>query len=162
MIEFIKSRRSCRSYQDKPLTKEQLKEIVDCGLMAPSGMNTQEIKLCVITNKEILNQLETRMGRAFFYHAPALIVVYSNPENEYAAYDGSCAMSQMYLAAHALGLGSVWINQLKDIVDDEKFADIMSQIGLQNKKIIGSLAVGYPAGEPREKIIKENRVTVVD
>ena len=58
MVNFIKSRRSCRNYQDKPVSKEQINEIVECGLMAPSGMNTQEVKLCVISNSEVLNKLE--------------------------------------------------------------------------------------------------------
>lgn len=162
MINFIKSRRSCRNYQDKPVTQEQLYEIVECGLMAPSGMNTQEVKFCVISNSDVLNTLEELAGRPFFYKAPALIVVYSDPDNRYAAHDGSCAMSQMYLAAHALGLGSVWINQLKDFVLDPKFDDVMTQLNLKGKTIVGSLAVGYINGEPREKTIKENRVTYVD
>lgn len=162
MINFIKSRRSCRNYQDKSVSKEQLNEIVECGLMAPSGMNTQEVKFCVISNTEVLNRLEELANRPFFYHAPALIVVYSDPENRYAAHDGSCALTQMYLAAHALGLGSVWINQLKDFVLDPKFDEVMTELNLKDKVIVGALAVGYINGEPSKKTIKENRVNYVD
>lgn len=162
MLDFIKTRRSCRAYQDKPVPKEMLDEIVECGLMAPSGMNRQSVNFCVITNKEVLSELEKRVERPFFYQAPTLIVVYSELENDFASYDGSCAIAQMYLAAHAQGLGSVWIHMVKDLVDDPKFKDIMDKLGLTGKRIVGSLAVGYINGEPREKVIKENRVTYVD
>ena len=157
MIEMIKSRRSCRSYTEEKVKEEDLKEIVECGLLAPSGMNTQGIQLCVITDEEVLAQLEKLMGRDFFYHAPALIVVYSDPDNKYAAYDGSCAMAQMYLAAHALGLGSCWINQLKDVTDDPKFEPLFDKLSLKGKIIVGALAVGHANKAPEERQIKEGR-----
>ena len=43
MIDMIKSRRSIRSYTEEKVKEEDLKEIVECGLLAPSGMNTQRI-----------------------------------------------------------------------------------------------------------------------
>ena len=158
MIDMIKSRRSIRSYTEEKVKEEDLKEIVECGLLAPSGMNTQRIQLCVITDQEILTQLEKLMGREFFYHAPALIVVYSDPDNKYAAHDGSCAMTQMYLAAHALGLGSCWINQLKDVVGDPAFDELFQKLSLKGKIIVGALAVGHANEVPKEKEIKEGRV----
>ena len=55
MLENIKTRRSCRNYLDKEVSSELIDAVVECGLLAPSGMNTQGIEFCVITNKEILN-----------------------------------------------------------------------------------------------------------
>lgn len=161
MIEMIKTRRSCRNYTDQKVKEEDLQKVVECGLLAPSGMNTQGIEFCVITNEEILSQMKELMGRDFFYSAPALIVVYGNADDRYVAYDGSCAMSQMYLAAHSLGLGSCWINQLKNVIDDPKFEALFKELGLNNRVIVGALALGYAACEPKERQIKENRVHFV-
>lgn len=161
MIELIQSRRSIRSYSDKKVRDKDLDQIVQCGVMAPSGMNTQGIEFCVITNELVLKELEDLAGRPFFYQAPALIVVYGEKDNRYAAYDGSCAMTQMQLAACALNLGSCWINQMKDYVLEEKFDAVMTRLGLKDKVIVGSLAVGYGMEGPKEKQIKENRIHYV-
>lgn len=155
MLENIKTRRSCRNYLDKPVKKEDIEEIVDCGLLAPSGMNTQGIELCVITNKEILNTLAELAGRDFFYQAPVLIVAYGEKENRFTPYDGSCAMTQMYLAANELGLGCCWINQMKDFVNDPRFDKVMERLGLKDKEIVGSLALGYKACEPAPRMMKK-------
>ena len=161
MIELIKSRRSTRSYKAQKVKEEDLKQIVECGLLAPSGMNSQGICFCAVTNEKILNQLEALMGRAFFYHAPALIIVYGEADNRFTVCDGSCAIAQMYLAAHALGLGSCWINQLKDVASDPKFAALFEELGLKDKQIVGALAVGYADDMPKDKQIKENRVVFI-
>ena len=154
MLENIKTRRSCRNYLDKEVSDEFINEVVECGLLAPSGMNTQGIEFCVITNKEILKEMAELAGRDFYYSAPCLIVVYGDPENKYNAYDGSCALSQMYLAAHELGLGACWINQLKDFVIDERFDSIMERLALKGKVIVGSLSLGYKAVEPQPRMMK--------
>lgn len=161
MIEMIKSRRSCRSYTTQKVKEEDLKKIVECGLLAPSAMNKQGIHFCVITNEEILNRLEDLMDREFFYHAPALIVVYGSPENRFTTCDGSCAMSQMYLAAHALGLGSCWINQLKDAAKDAKFDALFEKLGLKDMLIVGALAVGYADQKPNAREVNYDRVNYI-
>lgn len=155
MLENIKTRRSCRNYLDKEVSSELIDAVVECGLLAPSGMNTQGIEFCVITNKEILNGLAELAGRNFHYNAPCLIVVYGEADNRFTPYDGSCAMTQMHLAAHELGLGACWINQLKDFVVDEKFDEIMNKLALKGKVIVGSLALGYKAEEPKPRMMKK-------
>lgn len=62
----------------------------------------------------------------------------------------------MMLAAHAIGLGSCWINR-----EDEMFATaegklLMQEWGLPEGLIgIGALAVGYPASWPKK--VKERK-----
>lgn len=153
-LEFIKSRRSYRSFKDIKVEKEKLDEIVYCGLVAPSGMNTQGIYFTVIHDETILNKLKEMVGREFFYNAPALIVVHCDKEYKYAYTDGSCAMENMYLASEALGLGSCWINQLKDFTDHKT----MQEIGLSKDCIVGALAVGYSDEVKSERKLNLNRV----
>ena len=47
MIEAIKNRRSIRKYKDKPITKEQINQILQAGMLAPSSKNRQPWKFVV-------------------------------------------------------------------------------------------------------------------
>ena len=136
VIENMLSRRSVRSYTDQPVEPELLKTILDCGLYAPTGHNSQRTRifvqqkpetiaaLNVIVQRELLAHVLTEndvmassIARAktpnyhFMHHAGVLISVagprdYSNSMAECAA-----AVENMLLAAHSLGLGGCWINQ---------------------------------------------------
>ena len=155
MLENIKTRRSCRSYLDNEVSLDLINEVVECGLLAPSAMNKQDVEFCVVTNKDILKEMAVLVGREFCYQAPCLIIVYGTGETPFDALDGSCALAQMYLAAHELGLGSCWIHQVKDFVDDPKFDAIMDKLALKGKKVVGSLALGYKASEPNPRMMKK-------
>ena len=51
MIEAIKNRRSIRKYKDKPITKEQINQILQAGMLAPSSKNRQPWKFVVATGE---------------------------------------------------------------------------------------------------------------
>ena len=54
------------------------------------------------------------------------------------------------LAAHAIGLGSCWINREKQMFDTEEGKVLMKEWGLPDGLIgIGALAMGYPSREFR-------------
>ena len=40
-IKTIKESRSVRAYKDKPIEKEKIEEILECGLMAPNAKHFQ-------------------------------------------------------------------------------------------------------------------------
>ena len=145
-LEFIKNRRSYRKYKADKVEKSLLEEIAYCGMVAPSGMNTQGIHILVVSDETLLKEINDTVGRNCTYSAPALFIVHCEEDYRYAYTDGSCTMDNMYFAAEALGLGACWINQLKDI----KNSEIIKKLGLEGRCIVGSLAVGY-ADEVKEK-----------
>lgn len=153
-LEWIKSRRSCRNYQSKQIEEQDLKEIVTCGMLAPSGMNEQGIQFTVIQDPSVLKALKELVGRDFIYGAPTLIVVHAPKDYRYVMSDGSAAIENMYLASHVLGLGSCWINQLKDYPESE----LLKTLGFQDHIITGALAVGYAAEAAKPRVLKEDRV----
>ena len=75
LINLIKSRRSIRSFEEKPVDKELLEEIIQAGRFAPSAKNRQPWKFIVITNRdfidslsiEVKNQMKKMLKRRFFY-----------------------------------------------------------------------------------------------
>lgn len=56
-LDFLKQRRSYRKYTGEPVKKELLDQIVEAGLLAPSGRNIKPEELIVVTDPELLTQL---------------------------------------------------------------------------------------------------------
>ena len=52
---MMTERRSCRAYQDKPVSREDLKKIVEAGRLTPSGCNSQPWKFIVVDEPEALD-----------------------------------------------------------------------------------------------------------
>ena len=69
-------------------------------------------------------------------------------------------VGNMMLAAHALGLGSCWINRARETFDTEEGKKILTDLGVEGDYIgIGNLIIGHIAGEyPAAAARKENRV----
>lgn len=93
-LKVIKERRSVRRFATKPMPKEILEDLVDCGRLAPSGHNKQGRYFLVITERERINQLGQIATWAKFMvdKAPACIVVFCDTEENITwVEDGSAA-----------------------------------------------------------------------
>ena len=70
----------------------------------------------------------------------------------YGQCDSSCAIENTYLAAESLGLGAVWINQLRDKCNKPEIRKILDSFHIPHNHIIcGFVALGYPAEKPAPK-----------
>ena len=69
-------------------------------------------------------------------------------------------MENMMLAAHSIGLGSIWINRAFEEFNEKEFIDLLKKQGIEGEyEGVGHCAIGYIDGElPDPKPIKENRV----
>lgn len=122
VMKALLERRSIRKFKPDALTKEQLGQIVEAGLYAASGKGAQSAIAVVVTNKALRDRLSAencRIGgweEGFdpFYGAPAIILVLANKNEPNHVYDGSLMMGNMMLAAHALGLGSICLDQPRE------------------------------------------------
>ncbi len=113
-IKIIKSRRSVRKYLDKEIPKEVLKDIVDCGRLAPSGYNKQPWIFVVVIDKEIKEKIaEASISGKFIKDAGACIAVFCEKNAETALEDASAATENMIISAQAYGLGTCWVNTYK-------------------------------------------------
>ena len=86
MLENLKNRRSIRRYKAQQVSEELLDAVLEAGLYAASGMNTQNTVMVAVRDKETRDQL-SRMNAAVmgtesdpFYGAPCVIVVLVDPE----------------------------------------------------------------------------------
>lgn len=166
VIKNIYTRRSVRRFDNKKIPKEFLEVIADVARYAPSGMNRQEWRFTVVQDKELIAKLAkvitTELDRGpdyNFYGADTLIITSSPRDAKYGVEDCACALENMFLAAHSLGIGSVWINQLKGICDVESIREILNEINIPAENICnGIAALGYDDAEPKGKVEKKENV----
>lgn len=175
-IETILNRRSIRSYLDKPVEENDLRQIIECGLYAPSSRNKQEWHLTVITNKEKIDEInkmaidgmvrfgiEVDKAAHIFYHAPCVIVL-SSKIGGFSEVNIGCVIENIAIAAKSLGYGSCIIGQTRylyhkaDKIDVDKVLKIPE--GYEHDLAI---CIGYPKGkEPLPKPRKEKAVDYID
>ena len=151
-LELIRRRRSCRAFAQEAPARELLEEIIEAGRYAPSGMNSQRTRFVVAQGEKVkeLSAIVSRLREDYkdkdcTYGAPVLVVVTNKEENPNAKADAGCVMQNMMLAASAVGVGSVWINQFGPYSQDSELREVL---GLGEGEIVcAALALGIPQGE---------------
>ena len=105
------TRRSCRKYKPDMLPQEVLDKILKAGTYAASGHGTQNPIMIAVTDKEMRDKLSKLNAKIFgkpdidpFYGAPVVVIVLADKKYPTYVYDGSLAMGNLMLAAHALGI----------------------------------------------------------
>ena len=157
LINLIKTRRSIRSFTDKPIPEAELAQIAETAVLAPSARNSQKWLFTVVTKREQIQKLAKAVGKCLdrgddydFYNPTAVIITTYERDYRFGPVDCACAIENMFLAAHSLGIGSVWINQLIDCYDEPEVRSILDSFGIPADHIAGGMvALGYPSGEPR-------------
>ncbi len=113
-IKAIYTRRSIRKFKKKQINHDELHSILKAGMYAPSARNQQPWHFIVIKNLSIKEKIMNAHPYAsMLAEAPLAILVCGDTELEkskgYWPIDCSAATQNMLLAAHALGIGSVWL-----------------------------------------------------
>lgn len=155
MIEFLKTRRSIRKFQDRPVEEEKIEALMKAALLAPSSKSSRPWHFVVVDDKEKLQKMaESReMGSQFLSGAPlAVLVLAEEKKSNVWVEDCSIAALLIQLAAHDLGLGSCWVqvrNRVKEEgVSTENFLKEVFEVpdGMKMECIIG---IGYKDEEKR-------------
>ena len=172
IIRAMEERRSIRSFKPEMPPKEVLQQIVEAGLYAASGKGQQAAIVVAVTNKALRDKLaeENRRiagapeGSDPFYGAPAVLVVLGRKDWPTHVYDGSLVMGNLLLAAHALGLGSIWIHRAKQEFEQPEYQQLLKDLGVEGEwEGIGHCAVGYVSGKvPAPAPRKDGRVFWVE
>jgi nitroreductase len=154
--DVILSRKSCRSYTDKPVEKEKLEQVITSASLSPIGNpSAGKPHLTVVTDENMLKKLDGlgSSGRSLIYGAPALIIV-SCLENGpgLAEMNAACAIELMSLTATDLGLGSIYLYGVTMAIN--KSEELKKELGIpEGHTPLSALAVGY--GTEEVKICKE-------
>ena len=172
VLKAIKERRSIRKYKSDMLPKEIIDQVIESGLYAASRKGQQSPIIISVTNKELRDKLSRmnceiggwKEGFDPFFNAPVVLVVLAPKDWANKAYDGSLVMGNMMLAAHALNIGSCWINRARQEFETEEGKEILKSLGIEGEyEGIGHCVLGYVDGEyPSVPARKPNRVFYVD
>ena len=165
MNDILLNRRSIRKYKPDQVADAQLDAVLEAGLYAPSGMNTQNTVMVAVRDKETRDQL-SRMNAAVmgvdsdpFYGAPCVIVVLGDAEGYPVVENGSLVLGNLMNAAHAVGLGSCWIHRARQNFETEEGKALLRKWGLPEHLVgIGNCILGFAAEEPVARPRKEGRI----
>ena len=158
-IQNILTRRSVRNFDPERLpSEEQIQQIVECGKYAANGMGYQHTKMLLVTNREVRDRI-SRMNAEIlgttsdpFYGAPVIIMVFAKAGWRNRVYDGSLVMGNLMLAAHSLGVDSIWIHRAKEECESAEGREILELAGINPDEWegIGHCALGFRRGEVPE------------
>lgn len=164
-LEAISTRRSIRKFSAKPVEKEKIQGLLEAARMAPSWANLQCWRFVVVedaTTKAKISDLSyvesffapkgytSNPAQKALAEAPVVIVACGDPLSsgdlrgqQYYLADVGIAAENLMLAAHALGLGSVFVG----VFDEEQLGELLEiPPGI---RIVGLFPVGYPLDEPK-------------
>jgi len=164
-MKNLLERRSIRKYEDKQVPDDLLDQVLEAGLYAPTGMNTQNIYMVAVRDKET-RDLMMRLNAAVmgsrndpFYGAPCVIVVLGDASGYPVVENGSLVLGNLMNAAHAVGLGSCWIHRARQTFETEEGKALLRKWGLPDTLVgIGNCILGYPAENPEPRPRKEGRI----
>ena len=156
VIDAIMTRTSVRQYTDEPITDQEIETLLKAGMAAPSACNLQPWRFVVVTNAAVKKAISEQIKPAGpASKAPVVIVVCGDMDHtfeaapDYWAEDCSAATENIMLAAHAMGLGTVWMGIYPQ---KERYELLKDLLNLPNNiKAFGMIAVGHPAEHPAPK-----------
>ena len=167
MNALIENRRSIRKFQpSKPVTKEQLKELLSAAMAAPSARNSRPWEFIAVTGRKILNEIMLIHPHAKMLEtAAAAIIVVAVPQagisDDYFQQDCAAATENILLEAVSLGLGTCWcgIHPNKD-----RTASFRKLLSIPESKIpFNVIAVGVPDENPAQKgFFEESKVSFME
>ncbi|MBQ9300269.1 MAG: nitroreductase family protein [Clostridia bacterium] len=157
---------SIRKYEDRPVEKEKVIQVLRAGMQAPSTGNQQPWEFYVVTNRDkilALSKCQPYAGCAA--KAPVLIVSVIRKDGlwlpQYAQIDMAIAQENMWLETDSLGLGGVWLGIAPQRERMEEVARILELP--DNLEAFSVFALGYPAEQrAQEDRFDESRIHFVE
>ncbi len=186
LSEVIKGRRSVRRFKPEPIPRDVIENILELAQGAPSAMNQQDWRFIVVTGvkKEALLKITAtafdhfrpvleknfpdkpkvlEASKRFFEtygNAPVIVLAYGGhfPTGKEDPHSVSLAVQNLLLAAHNAGLGAVWA----DAAVFYKEKEINELMGMEGRKLVCLIPIGYPDETPKAPPRREGRIQWFD
>ena len=147
IMEAIRKRCSQRNYQDRPVEREKLGQILEAARLAPSASNRQEWRFIVVQDKDTRKRLaKAAKNQTFVGEAPVVIVCCAETDNHLMTCGQACypidvaiAIEHMALKATEERLGTCWIGAFYE----KEVKEILCIP--QDIRVVELLILGYPA-----------------
>lgn len=170
--QVLLARSSCRNYQNKPVEREKLVELLNVARQALTARNIQGISYIVVQDparlaaisEAVIAKMEvsqakspTALGQAMIDHyrkegrdtilwnCPALIIAKSDVPCERIHRESAIfCLTYAHLYARSLGLACCWAGALEHTVSDKWPASLKAIDMMNPDQFCGALMVGYP------------------
>ena len=180
ILECIRTRRSIRTYTDRPISEENLRELIGLGVKAATGSNEQPWGFAVIQDKDEIQRLSeetkgwllehladypyleqyrewlNKPSYSVFNHAGTLLLIYGDTASHWYAYDGSLCAANIMLAAHSMGIGTCWIGFGEHILDTPEFKRVHNVP--ESYRLVCPMTLGYSKASLPPSERKEPRI----
>lgn len=160
VVENIMTRRSIRDYKEEPVDRELMAKVLECGIYAPSAMNSQGWAVRVVDNKEFIDgvtaiavaqrpEMAQQEGfRNIFRNAPTVAFI-AIPEQSYSGeFDSGLLAENMMLSAWSMGIGSCCLGSAVPVMTSEEAKPYLERLNLpEGYKLMVAIGFGYPEGD---------------
>lgn len=158
LIKILKSRTSCRNYQEKEIELKTLNDLVSLAIEAPVGCCRQTVRFYITQDSEIIKVIQKSVsGMTCFSHIPCVVLVYAKSsvynvlDRRMQYIDCSLAVENFVLAAHAYNLGTTICNFSSASKTEEKAVSSVLKVPSDESPVV-AITLGYPTKVPRKPI----------
>ncbi|MDO5824381.1 nitroreductase family protein [Methanobrevibacter sp.] len=160
LTDIMLKRRSTRTFTDEPVTKEELDEILQAALLAPTSMDRKPCNFMVVERRETLDELSKCKdhGAGLIANADkAIVVIADTMVADTWCEDSSIALTYMHLMATELNLGSCWVQVHLRSKDGENSEELVREILKidSHYRIVGILAIGHSDNIPEPHSLED-------
>ncbi len=153
LLDALRSRRSIRSYESRPIPRDLARSLIDAAQMAPSAGNLSARRYILVSNEDMRQLLAAAAySQKHIESAPLLIVVcadvtasshrYGSRGSLFAIQDADAATMCLLLAAHEAGLGACWNGAFDDDL-------VREALHLEDDVLpVAIVSLGWPAESP--------------
>jgi nitroreductase len=139
IFDAIRTVLAVRSYQDKAVSADAVRKIVEAGRLTASARNTQPWHFIVVEQREALKALGAAVKTGPYIAQAPLAVVVAIEKTPYAVSDASRAIQSMILTAWSEGVGSNWVGFLE-------LDAVRPLLGIpESLDVLAVIPFGYPA-----------------
>ena len=185
VLNTIAKRFSCRGFDGKPVEKEKLELITKAALQAPSGLNSQSLRVVIVQDKALIEDMDKESmlllknrpdqgaynrfmerGGKIFYNAPCLVLLLRPQEVPFdPTVDAGIMVQNIALAATSLDVNNIIVAMGRLPFDTTKADEYKVKVGWkEGEQFVVGILLGYSDGlkdkEPHE--IDLNKITYID
>lgn len=171
LIEGLHTRRACREFTARPVSKQDVERLIAAATWAPSAMNRQPWAFVALIGTDRLHALSKLAHKAalevlltdsplrshaldphfeLFHGAAALVVVCATDGESQSAEDCCLAAENLMLAAHASGLGSCWVGFARPWLC---MNPVKTKLGIPTLlRPVAPIIIGYPTSHDQDVV----------
>ncbi len=189
LMELLEARHSIRRYTDRPVSREDMEQILRAGAMAPNAGGAQRSLLVGVPDPDLTRKLgrwnlqgfrrDRLLGsyvsreqpsviddpsiRDGFYGAPAAVVLFGQRGFRFREADAFCSAENMLLMATELGLASCIVSRGEETFASPEGQALLRQWAIpEDQEAVCFVILGYREGpEPGRHPLRENRIRIL-